>query len=276
MLDLFTGEIQIRYGVTDKKSLRFFEGIGDGEYLRYSAQVIYNSGKLDFFVTDMSGGETRMRRGLDSGDSLSLFDETEKMDRGKPRYTAWIELNSGAVNYYILDTVSGELRIREKIGNEKNLSLFEGVDSKGPVRFRGWVKYNAGALEIFALDRFTGEVKMFTGVQGKTALRLFDLPVDDRAWPRYQCLPDYVLDRYWIYTFDSATSELTSDSHLSFKTPYAFPASRNYVPPSGYRYDCKMIRDIGGAGVITYVIDTYTSEVRVAKGIAGKGKVLLF
>ena len=147
--------------------------------------------------------------------------------------------------------MSGELRIREKIGNEKSLSLFDEVDSHGPVRFAAWVNYNAGAREIFAQDRYTGELKMFTGVQGKKVLRLFDLPVDDLAWSRYQSWPDYVLDRYWTYTFDSATSELTSDSHFSFKTPYVFPASRKYVPPSGRRYDGHLIREIGGGGVIT-------------------------
>ena len=276
VFDSFTGEVRIRSGVTDRSVLRLFESSEGEGYFRYSAQVVQNSGKFDFFVTDLSGGETRIRRGLEGADSLSLFDEKERKDRGKPRYVAWIELNSGNIDFYILDTASGELRIRENVGNEKSLSLFEGVDSQGPVRFAAWVNYNAGAREIFAQDRFTGELKMFTGVQGKKALRLFDLPVDDLAWSRYQSWPDYVLDRYWIYTFDSATSELTSDSHPSFKKPYVFPASRKYVPPMGRRYDGQLIRQLDGGGVILYVIDTYTSEVRVAKGIAGKGKVSLF
>jgi hypothetical protein len=276
VFDSFTGEVRIRSGVTDSSVLRLFESSEGEGYFRYSAQVVQNSGKFDFFVTDLSGGETRIRRGLEGVDSLSLFDEKERKDKGKPRYVAWIELNSGNIDFYILDTVSGELRIRENVGNEKSLSLFEKVDSQGPERFAAWVNYNAGAREIFAQDRFTGELKMFSGVQGKTALRLFDLPVDDLAWTRYQSWPDYVLDRYWIYTFDSATSELTSDSHDSFKKPYAFPATRKYVPPMGRRYDGQLIRQIDGGGVILYVIDTYTSEVRVAKGIAGKGKVMLF
>ena len=63
VLDSFTGDVRIRYGVTDRSVLRFFEGSEGEGYLRYSAQVIQNSGKLDFFVTDMSGGETRMQRG---------------------------------------------------------------------------------------------------------------------------------------------------------------------------------------------------------------------
>ena len=275
VFDSFTGEVRIRSGVTDRSNLRLFESSEGEGYFRYSAQVVQNSGKFDFFVTDMSGGETRIRRGLEGVDSLSLFDEKERKDRGKPRYVAWIELNSGNIDFYILDTVPGELRIRENVGNEKSLSLFEKVDSQGPERFAAWVNYNAGAREIFAQDRFTGELKMFTGVQGKTALRLFALPVNDLAWTRYQSWPDYVLDRYWIYTFDSATSELTSDSHDSFKKPYAFPAPRKYVPPMGRRYDGQLIRQIGG-GVILYVIDTYTSEVRVAKGIGGKGRGSLF
>jgi hypothetical protein len=276
VFDSFTGEVRFRSGVADRSSLRLFENSEGEGYFRYSAQVLQNSGKFDFFVTDLSGGETRIRRGLEGGDSLSLFAENDRKDRGKPRYVAWVELNSGNIDFYILDTVSGELRIREKIGDEKSLSLFEGVDSQGPVRFAAWVNYNAGAREIFAQDRFTGELKLFPAVQGKRELRLFDLPVVDLAWPRYQSWPDYVLDRYWIYTFDSATSELTSDSHDSFQKPYAFPASRKYVPPMGRRYDGQLIRQIDGVGVILYVIDTYTSEVRVAKGIAGKGKVSLF
>jgi len=275
VFDAFTGEVRFRSGVTDRSSLRLFEGSAGEGYFRYSAQVVQNSGKFDFFVTDLSGGEARIRRGLEGGESLSLFAENDRKDRGKPRYVAWVELNSGSIDFYILDTVSGKLRIRENVGNEKSLSLFEGVDSQGPERFAAWVNYNAGAREIFAQDRFTGELKLFPDVQGKRELRLFDLPVVDLAWTRYQSWPDYVLDRYWIYTFDSATSELTSDSHDSFKKPYAFPASLKYVPPMGRRYDGQLIRQIGG-GVILYVIDTYTSEVRVAKGIAGKGKVSLF
>ena len=268
ILDTFSGEIQIKSRVMGKKSMRFFAEVAAGGYRRYSCCIFYNSGKLDFYVTDMITGETRIRRGVVSAETISLFSAADRKANGCPHFSCWIELNSGHIDFYSLDGVSGELRKLDRIDEESQLPILGQPSDRGYNRFNGWVNYSAGNIDFYAQDGFSSEIKLFPAIQGKKQLDLFDLPADERAWQRFHSWILFNPGQVEIYTFDRAKGVIKVDKMPSFSGSYRPIAEPDFQPAAQNRYEAAKIPRQQNPGIELYVIDTITSEIRIAKDVS--------
>jgi hypothetical protein len=276
VLDTFSGDIQIKSRVTQEKSIHFFENAAAAGYRRYSCTIFYNSGKLDFYVTDLVSGETRIQRGVLSAETISLFSAADRKVKGCPRFACWIEVNSGHVDFYLLDMVSGELRRRERIEDESQLPVFGRASDLGYNRFDAWVEYNAGDIDLYAQDGYSGELKYFPAIQGKKEMELFNLPADERAWQRFHSWILFNPGQVEIYTFDRSAGAMKVDKVPALQGSFRPVAEAAVRPAASSRYDAARILRLQNSGIELYVIDTYTSEVRVAKDVSEARTYSLF
>jgi hypothetical protein len=267
VLDTFTGEIRIRRRAEAEKSMRFFDRAEAGEYRRYSCCVYYNTGKLDFFVTDMVTGETRTELGVLSSDKVSLFSPADRRVKGCPRFLCWIEENSGHVDFYSLDMVSGSLRRHALTGGESLIPEIGRASNLGCNRFNGWVEYNAGNIDFYAQDGFSSEIRVFPAMQDKKELQLFDLPVDERSWQRFHSWILFNPGQAEIYTFDASAGAMKVDKLPAIGTSFRPVPEPSPQPAASARYQAERVLRRQNPGIELYVIDTYTSEIRIAKDV---------
>jgi len=186
-----------------------------------------------------------------------------------------VEMNSGYLDLYTMDMVNGEIRIHAKIGDEKQIKPFEEAGPDHPPRYYGWVDYVSARIQFWAVDGFSGELKLFNGVENLKQLETFAIPLDKMAWSRFDVLAHWDDHLWWLYTFDSISGEFISDSRESFIAAYRYFSNVPYQVPQNRRYDFRLILQRTG-GVDLYVLDTYTSEIRVARSINEKKSMSLF
>jgi hypothetical protein len=275
VIDSFTSEIATALAGSGTQALEFFASPKKERSSHYSAQINYNSGKIDYFVFDDCSSETRILRGQDKPQSVFLFSEPDKKKKSRPHFFSWFETNSGHLDLYAMDMVNGEVRIQAKMGEEEQAVPFAGAASDHPPRYHGWVGYVSGRIEFWAVDGFTGELRFFSNVENFSRLQPFDNPHYKSAWSRFDVRSLWDNQLCWLYTFDSVTGEFVSDTRESAATPYRHFPNVPYRPPQSRRYDWRLVLQIAG-GVDLYVLDTYTSEVRVARSIKEKKSVSLF
>lgn len=276
MIDSFTSEIRGRANVIQDQSISFFPKPAEGKLTRYSAQIIYNSGKIDVFVQDDCTSETRFVRGLDRIDSLALFSESDRQAiPGLPHFSAWTELEYGGFHHFALDDVSGDLRIKRGIDNLQEVALFSPRKPDFPCRYSGWLEMLDNRIVFYGIDMYTGQLKLFSDLEGKTEIKLFDWPLDDKSWPRYSMWVSYLYGKFLVYTFDSVTAKVTVDTVDSLSKPYRGVPVEIGPGPDQSRYQVQPQILMKG-GVDVYVIDTFTGEVRIARSILGKKTVSTF
>jgi hypothetical protein len=275
VLDNFSSEIETAVVDSGAHAIQFFKAPKKERTSYYSAQVIYNSGKIDYFVFDDCSSEMRMLRGLDKPEAACLFNDPQKKMKSRPHFFSMVEMNSGYLDFYTMDMVNGEVRTCEKIGDKKQLMLFAEVSLDDPPRYGGWVDYTSGMIEFWAVDGFNGELRLIKGVENLKNFKAFDNPLDKTAWFRFDVLAHWDDRIWWLYTFDSATGEFISDSRESLQKAYRYFPGVQYQIPQNRRYNFSLILRIGG-GVDLYVLDTYTSEIRVARSISEKKSLSLF
>ena len=275
VLDNFSSEIETAVVGSGTQTIQFFKAPKKERTSYYSAQVIYNSGNIDYFVFDDCSSEVRMLRGNAKPESIRLFDEPGKKMKSRPHYFSMVEMNSGYLDLYTMDMVNGEVRIRQKLEDAKQIMLFEESGIDHPPRYGGWVDYQSGKIEFWAVDDFSGELKIFKGVESLKQFNTFDNPLDKAAWSRFDVLSHWDNHLWWLYTFDSLSGEFISDTRESLLKAYRYFSSVPYQAPQNRRYDFRLILQIMG-GVDLYILDTYTSELRVARSINEKKSLSLF
>jgi hypothetical protein len=275
VLDNFSSAIETTVVGSGLQTIQFFNAPKKERSSFYSAQIIYNSGKIDYFVFDDCSSETRMLRGVDKPEAVCLFSGSNKKTKSRPHFFSMVEMNSGNLDLYTMNMVNGEVRICAKIGDEKQIVPFEEAGPDHPPRYEGWVDYVSGRIQFWAIDGFSGELKLFNGVENLKQLETFNNPLDKTAWSRFDVLAHWDDHLWWLYTFDTATGEFVSDSKESFTTAYRYSSSVPYQVPQNRRYNFQLILQMTG-GVDLYVLDTYTSEIRVARSINEKKNLSLF
>jgi hypothetical protein len=275
VLDNFTSAIETATVSSGVQNVQFFEAPKNERSSSYSAQIEYNSGKIDYFVFDDCSSETRLLRGAAKPEAICLFNEPKKRMKSRPHFISRVEMNSGYLDLYTMDMVNGEVRIRQKIDDAKQIMLFEESGIDHPPRYEGWVDYASGEIEFWAVDGFSGELKLFKGVENQKQFMAFANPLDKTAWSRFDVLSHWDNHLWWLYTFDSVTGEFISDTRESFATAYRYFSSVPYEVPQNRRYNFRLILQMTG-GVDLYILDTYTSEIRVARSINEKKNLSLF
>jgi hypothetical protein len=274
-LDSFSSEIETAVVGSGTQTIQFFREPKKEKTSYYSAQVTYNSGKIDYFIFDDCSSEVRMLRGVAKPETICLFNEPEKKLKKRPHYFSLVEMNSGYLDLYTMDMVNGEVRVRQKISDAKQFMLFEEVGLDDPPRYEGWVDYESGKIGIWTVDGFTGELKLINGVENLKQFKTFDNPLDKTAWSRFDVLSNRDNNFWWLYTFDSVTGEFVCDTRESLLKAYRYFPIVKYQIPQSRRYNFRLILLITG-GVDLYVLDTYTSEIRVARSINARKNLSLF
>jgi hypothetical protein len=174
-----------------------------------------------------------------------------------------------------MDTVNSEVRVYAKIDDKKQVTLFEEVGLDDPPRYEGWVDYESGKIEFWAVDGFTGELKLINGVENLKQFKAFDNPLDEKDWSRFDLMTHWDDRIWWLYTFDSVTGEFISDTRESILKAYRYFPNVKYQIPQSRRYNFRLILQMTG-GVDLYILDTYTSEIRVARSINARKNLSLF
>lgn len=265
--DAYTSEIRLLENVTGKtKIVLFKEQDTPAGSLRYASLIYHNSGKIEGAVLDEYTGELKKITGLSNNNPVKTFKENEGSDY--LRYSVSKEFILGDIVLYFTDTYTSEVRSTAVKSLPDSINIFKRNRGQGSRRYFSWVDYIGTSTHNFCIDTYTSEIREKTDLKVGEPVTFFTNG-QDQGDLRYEGWTNWPEDgTIKIYALDTYTSEIRVLSTPSMEeTVTLFENHSNNGENKGpYRRYTGGVGYITGRGIISFVMDTFTGEMRIKTG----------
>ncbi len=262
--DSYSGEIRIKRNYTGNDSIRLFKQKTSTTKQRRFFHLVTQQvkGGHDIFVQDSFTGEIKGVKGFTNQNRLSLYDVAMKKASGFYRYFANIQYRDGMIDYFVIDSISSEVRMKRRTIDVTNVSLFEasGDDKAANRRYDFWFENRLEFLDLYVIDTHTSAIRLHPNLKGSIPIRLYKKQSLSGGHPRYQAWFERIDHFMVLFVFDAYQCRLRK-----FKNQITDPDKGVFRDPPDPKAWMRFTSRIGfwNGNIEIYAFDTVTGTFKI-------------
>ncbi len=272
VFDTYTGETRYIKGLKDNQPVTVFSRHPKAHPLRFSSRIVIDAGNIMFFVTDTFTGNVRSICREEPQAAFNLFSTPQKVYRPS-RFYSIARYIGPALFLWCVDSHTGIVKNQKDINCGDNWQLFpHPTPGSHLMRYDVYPLCIGETISVFVQDAFTGEVRLYSAVNIDEPVDLFK-GVDSPGYLRYQTWYSQGTLDITVYSMDMYTGEVRVSLQPRGDRFNLYKGAP--VKAGQMRYDAATVFQVEG-GVDIYIMDTFTSQIRLATHVKSPDSVKLF